>query len=199
MKAIFEPPLFLQKNEEEAVTRISENRSAVRTSLLQQFSGTDELRSFLSEFWRRLREDTNLTIVHLVRRDYLSSLYSLKRAFVSDHWAFDPTSTGPGQTSASFSLEPAYCESYFDFMERGMELTRSMSSGHPSLELVFESLCASPREELDRVYEVLGVPPIAEPVVGPTRTSHHERISSFEALRKYFSDTRWSSLFEPSM
>jgi hypothetical protein len=148
--------------------------------------------------WRYLGAHPEVRVVHLVRRNLLESLLSLRVALATDEWA--RPRGAPAAAPPPVRLRAEECERYFARVERGRERARRRFAGHAVLEVEYErDLCGRFGEAVRGVERFLGVPEggaaatpqLEKQGVGGLR----ERVSNYEELRRHFRGSLYSHLF----
>jgi LPS sulfotransferase NodH len=162
----------------------------------QQARSTPEAR----RIWRYLSEHPEVRVVHLVRRNLLESLLSLKVALATDEWARPRGSAAWRGQAEPLRLSAGECEHYFARVERQRERARRRFQAHEVMEVEYErDLCGRFGEAVRGVERFLGVPeggaaetPQLEKQ-GAGRVG--ERVSNYEELRRHFRGSPYSHLF----
>ena len=107
------------------------------------------------EEWKKLMSRRDLKIIHLTRRNRLKTVISLEIAFKTGYWTKSSPAGGP--RDKNLVLDPSLLLKRLEQIEQGEAATRSRFSDRPILEVVYEELVQSPKEEFASVGEYLGV------------------------------------------
>jgi LPS sulfotransferase NodH len=163
-----------------------------------------------------IMNDKQLMFIHLVRKNTLQVLISLKRATLSNEWwRMDPgfleglERIGIGQRSPekninktaealAFSIDPLEVQRFFVKSEEQTLQVKRELTGHPVLEISYEALLQQPQETTTSMLNFLGVSHQAltsRNIMQNTRAMR-ENLSNFEVLIKYFSESQWEVFFD---
>jgi LPS sulfotransferase NodH len=145
--------------------------------------------------WEFLRNDQDLAVIHLQRRNMLHTLISLKSAFVTNRWwnlKDDP------QTILPMHLDPEECCRYFEKLSNSAEEADAAFSAHPKINILYEDLIEKQQDTLHQIFALLKVPaePVATRMKKQNFASPREIVSNYEQLKSYFQRTRWNVFFE---
>lgn len=148
--------------------------------------------------WQQLIDDDGLSIIHLRRRNLLHVLLSQALAERSDHWV-ERTDQRRVQTPAEpLELDPDWLERQFRLIEDQQRQENQRFSGHPLLDVDYESLVERRQQEFDRICAFLDLPPALARAY--TRRQRRrpiaELISNYAALREHFENSRWAIFFD---
>jgi LPS sulfotransferase NodH len=150
--------------------------------------------------WRYLSEHQEIRVVHLVRRNLLESLLSLRVALATDEWTLPRGQAPTSPALLRLRLEAEECEHYFVRIERQRERARRRFRGHAMMEVEYErDLCGRFEEMVREVERFLGVPEGGSPSLPELEKQGvgelSERISNYEELRRHFRRSPYSYLF----
>jgi LPS sulfotransferase NodH len=151
--------------------------------------------------WHYLRAHPEVRVVHLLRRNLLESLLSLRIALATDEWARPRGQQTPPAPAPRLHLSPAECAGYFARIERQRESARRRFKAHPVLEVEYErDLCGRFGETVREVESFLGVPVGGESAAAPQlekqgRGALSERISNYGELQSHFRHSPYAHLF----
>lgn len=146
-----------------------------------------------------LKNDKNIRIIHLKRKNLLRSYWSLRKAQETGIWTVQSVSPIV-QPAIHLTLHPNDCASYFTSMETYIKTFDAHFSRHKTIEVEYESLCRNLDHEQSRILSFLEVSPhklsasTKKLGVVPLRTV----ISNFFELKSHFKATRWQWFFEES-
>ena len=105
--------------------------------------------------WKKLAALKDLKVIHLTRRNRLRTVISLEIAFKTGQWTQAGNSDRPKEKRVT--LEPQKLLKRLEQIEEGETATRARLSNREMLEVVYEELVRSPREEFESVSTFLGV------------------------------------------
>ncbi|MDX1691680.1 MAG: sulfotransferase [Acidimicrobiia bacterium] len=140
--------------------------------------------------WEHVIADDGLRVVHVVRRDRLATLVSLRLAEASGTWV-------NGRALGTVTLSPSECAEFFTAVDAAEARLRADFPDHRRREVAYEDLLADPEPLLRDVQRFLDLP--ARPLV-PTTIRQSRRplpavVTNFEALRAHFAGTAWARFF----
>jgi LPS sulfotransferase NodH len=149
--------------------------------------------------WQYLNRHEEVRVVHLVRRNLLESLLSLRVALATDEWA-RPRGLPLRSPAPRLRLGVEECERYFARVEKQRERARRRFAAHALLEVEYErDLCGRFGEAVREVERFLGVPEggaAGRPQLEKQGVGElSERINNYEELRRHFRATSYSYLF----
>jgi LPS sulfotransferase NodH len=154
--------------------------------------------------WRKVRtaivKDRAVRIVHLTRENLLERFLSAYVAVNVTH-VFNVARVADQPEPVLLRLSPEACAKDFEVTLRRQERAREMFSGHPILEVTYESLVSRRVETLALVEEFLGIEVCdLGPKTRKLRTSAmSEVIENYTELERHFAGTPYASFFiEPS-
>lgn len=183
------------------LTRIFRDQSADRPAAIGFKIFHDQARAtpLARTAWTYLEKDTEVRIIHLVRRNLLQALLSLRTALTTDIWAVRVGEPAPASLPIlEFSSDEA--EAYFHNILEQQRATMALLSSprRQVLTLEYERDLASNLEfALTRVQEFLEVPHRRlEPALckqGTVPVRH--RIANYENLKRHFSNTPFGEFF----
>lgn len=162
--------------------------------LYQHLEGTDG-----AAVWSYLRNNDEVRVIHVTRRDVFAGLVSLATALVTDRWARTEEDEPPSQPPVAISADSA--EQYFRRSLEWRERVRVAIPAHRLLEIGYEDdLLGRPYAEvMTMALTFLGVtgPVPREPAL--LRQSHGpvgRRVLNLDELRTHFAATRYAHLLE---
>jgi LPS sulfotransferase NodH len=155
-----------------------------------------------NQIWPHLRDDKELHIIHLLRRNLLKAHISQSLARHSGQWRSGvPRSNEPADPiNQNLPIQLDYDELLQDF-----ERTRSFEmqcvedfKDHPTLNLWYEELTQAIPEHVNDVQEFLGLDPL--PLAPSTRKQDRrpldDRIENYVELKRRFAGSEWAEFFE---
>ena len=116
--------------------------------------------------WDYVRSQREIRIIHLIRRNLLESLISLRIALVTGKWAHRLNSIGIPTGVPPFRIDPADCHEYFNRIVSWENWAASALDDHPLLRIEYESdTCRDFSGTMDRIFGFLGVAPFDAPLM----------------------------------
>jgi LPS sulfotransferase NodH len=147
-----------------------------------------------SSVWPYLRDQRDLHIIHLKRRNILETHVSRKRAARNDQWV---NTNGTREKDVALVLD--YAECLEDFTRtRGWESQYDdYFREHPLIEVVYEDMATNYQAEMNRIHSFLNIPS------GDVRPSTFKQaseplsqgIANYKDLKERFSGTPWQAFF----
>lgn len=150
------------------------------------------------DLWNELVSMQHLYVIHMKRRNILSTLVSRKIAGMQDVWSI-------GGINTSTKASGKAVEFTFDELQKGFEQTRHweddgdrMFSEHPVLNIYYEDLVRSSESEFEKITDFLGLPKRSPTThlrkQNPERLS--ELITNYDDLKVAFKGSEWESFFK---
>ncbi len=179
----------------------------------------EELGRKLEGVWEYLRDDSELKVIHLKRRNKLETLLSLRRAFVTDKWKKDTSmkgralnlmkgisqiNRGTKEWENSGGAQSFVYLSYEDCLEsfhRNMTWEREYDyffQNHDTMELFYEDLCSNIDSEMGKIHTFLEIPHNTIERTSLEKQSRQllsESISNYSELKQQFENTQWHKFF----
>lgn len=150
--------------------------------------------------WEYLIAHKDIHVIHLVRRNMLESMLSLRIAFQTNEWASLTTEApAPTEPLAPLHFSPQECEGYFTETGKSQQWARAAFSDHPSIEVEYEGdLCRRFQATMHRVQDFLGVPRRRSRRLlrKQARRRPAEQISNYAELKAHFAPTPYARWFE---
>ena len=145
--------------------------------------------------WDHLKEQRNVHIIHLKRRNSLRVLLSRKKAHMTDRWT---DVNGALKDTLSIPLSREECLEQFAWIRKMWALYDRLFCKHPKMDVFYEDLVTDRDGEMDRVQAFLGVAPRALPP-GTHKQAQlplSEAVTNYRSLKRSFLNTRWGMFFE---
>lgn len=146
--------------------------------------------------WPYLEAHTEIKVLHVKRRNYLKTLLSRQRAFLTDEWV--RRSPGTAQPAAPIPLSYAECLEEFTKTRAWEAEFDTRFAAHDRYDVVYEELARDHPGEMRRIQAFLGVPhqDVAPATVKQSaRVSLSDAISNYAELKEQFSGTEWAPFF----
>ncbi len=146
--------------------------------------------------WTFLKNEKDLKVIHLKRRNILKRLVSYKKALVTNEWKVGRTDQKKEKIKVSLTYEE--CLQEFLRITADQEKYDDFFKNHPKIELIYENLSSDRDKEMKRVQSFLGVDD--KPLKPSTRKQSYQplsdSISNYFELKEKFGGTPWESFFE---
>jgi len=161
-------------------------------SYLQSRDNIDDLLERFVKVWEYLRDNPNLKIIHLVRRNKLEQYLSLQKA-----WSLNQWKDSPGKRSnQSFYIDPRICDLYFERITHQEELFTKYFQEKPVLTIIFEEFIENPKYYMNKIYSFLELKPFNNNIATHRNVSSKlYQIENYETLKEYFFDSQWVAYF----
>lgn len=150
--------------------------------------------------WAHLIAHKDIRVVHLVRRNMLESMLSLRIAIQTNRWASlageDPA---PAELLAPLHFSPQECEGFFSETEKSQQWARAAFREHPCIEIEYEGdLCRRFQATVHRVQDFLGVPRRRARRLLRKQAQRRpaEQIGNYAELKAHFAPTPYARWFE---
>lgn len=148
--------------------------------------------------WDYLKSSKDIAIIHLVRRDLLAALVSLKCAERSGLWIRRRSQTVRPEVEP-FDLRFNEVEGYFENILEERNSARAMFADHPFLEVTYEDdLCLNFEGTLKKIADFVGATELDDPEPATERIELGDPvrfIANFEELAQHFKDGPYSEYF----
>lgn len=125
--------------------------------LLKRYSKKD-LKKASKTLRKYLKRNTEFKIVHLMRRNKLKRLLSLKKAYVTDVW--DSSQKTPEFYNKTIRLSYDECVQDFKKTKQYQKKYRSFFSKHEQLDIYYEDLAKDVENVMDTIQKFIGVQPV---------------------------------------
>lgn len=183
-----DPPAFLERE----VFRNFPSRTAAVGFKLFYYHARDDRRRRL---WAWLKEQKDLRVIHLKRRNTLRMIVSEKKAFRTDTWT---NTTGAEESKFSVAIDYEECLRRFQHEQAEAAAHDRFFSGHPMLEVIYEDLASDYRDRTKRILEFLDLDyePIEPSTYRQSSQPLAETIENYFELKDKFKGTRWEAFFE---
>jgi LPS sulfotransferase NodH len=149
--------------------------------------------------WDYLIENEDIHVIHLIRRNLLASLVSLKTALLTDEWVQLKDSPTNPTSSPTFRLDPQHCESYFEQTLERYQWIKSAFSRHPIIEIEYErDLCHQFEKTRQDLQDFLKITrqPLEKLLVKQAKRKLHDTIINYHELKDYFQNTDYEVFFQ---
>jgi len=152
-----------------------------------------------TEVWDLIERDSEIKIIHLIRKNRLSALVSQKIGEKTKLWSENVDRPhGLNLDEKRISLDFEECKNTFQKISNYEEHTRRAFSNHPYTEIYYENLAEDPISTAYELYEFLGLS--KKEVVVKNKKQNPEKLSelimNYEDLKQQFLGTPWEVHFE---
>jgi LPS sulfotransferase NodH len=168
-----------------------------------------DLRKKLDGVWNYLKDDSELKIIHLKRRNKLKMFSSLKRAYVLNEWA--KLDDNARQNQNSVFLDPDRCYEFFNMASDKERHFDAFFRNNKMIDVTYEQLCKNTIVTIEKIYDFLGITHQGsrsffrkqEVTMIPksifqkqNRMTLSESITNYWELKDRFKNTKWIEYFE---
>jgi hypothetical protein len=173
---------------------VRERNSRLIDFVFSKYS-SEQLEHQFDKLWSFYKEDKELKVIHLTRRNLLKTFVSLKRAFITDEWISIKDSK---KENFKIRIEKAELESYFYRMTGFKSYYNDFFSEHQVLNLEYEDLVSNKEETIANVLDFLGLEPVKLTSIlkKQNNSSLQDNVENYEELKRQFANSRLSSYFE---
>lgn len=163
---------------------------------IKNIFGFDNLGRKLEKVWTQLKQDSELKIIHLKRRNMLKTSLSLKRAFLTMEWARVTEKSHYEQ--AAIHLDYDWCLDQFQKTRSWEQKYDSFFQNNKKIEVVYEDLCKDTDAVIKTVLSFLGLQyeALKSPLIKQNNRLLSETISNYWELKERFKNTPWIGFFE---
>lgn len=148
---------------------------------------------------RRLKSELpQLSVVHIVRRNYLDVLVSRRVAEATGRWHQARGGHEPPPRVPRIRIDPAAALRFFDSMDEADRTFESVFGDGAYLQLSHEALSRDYQSEMKRVYAFLGVEPheVEAQLEKQITVGAEEIVENLDELRRFFAPTAYAPFFD---
>ena len=109
------------------------------------------------DLWQALRDDREVRIVHLIRRNILASMVSSQTAQRTASWGDQASGGYRSSDDIRVRIEPGHLRHALQQQQRFEAEIETWFADHPRLTLTYEELVGQRQQQLDRVFDFLGL------------------------------------------
>lgn len=144
--------------------------------------------------WEHLRDDPNLVIVHIKRRNILEQYLSLRVAHATNVWS---ATRIPDRAAQPMVLNPRDCLGHFEQVRAQEEACDAFFVGGRILTLTYEDLIADRASALKAAGAHLALPlePVKPRLVRQRTQPLSSAIANYDELREFFAGSVWEIFF----
>ncbi len=142
-----------------------------------------------SQLWQMLKEDSDLYVISLKRRNLLRTYMSVQLQHIPklSEVEIEPIEVNP--------------EHLNNFMKKSRQKVREFNQffeDHPILNIIYEDLCENYSPRMDKIQSFLGVPQINLEIKGRKRNNPPitEFIKNYDELKEQFKETDFEGFFD---
>ncbi|MBU0730445.1 MAG: hypothetical protein KKE17_08790 [Proteobacteria bacterium] len=212
------PGNYPDKNIEYAPPHLKKRINRLHDLLREKYN-LEELGPKIQGVWAYLKNDPELKVIHLKRKNKLATFLSLRRAFMTDEWTkpkgvkaraikaikdIPRKISGAGEiNSGKSSREPVYL-SYEDCLEAFERSTAweqeydEFFKDHAKTDILYENIKSDPRVEMEKIYSLLGLEgevELSDSLAKQNRKPLSESIANYQELKNRFAQTPWQEFF----
>lgn len=145
--------------------------------------------------WPYLQQQTSHHVIHMKRRNMLSTHLSRKRAEITDVWV---NTSGQAEPPVAVTLDYDQCLADFQRTQAWEEAADAAFAGHPKIELFYEDLAQDNDRAMRPVQQFLGLDyqPVAPTIHKQSRQTLAEAIANYDELKERFAGSPWAAFFE---
>ena len=149
----------------------------------------------LNPVWSWLREQGDIRIIQLKRRNSLKRYLSLVKAKSTDVWR---DASGSTRGNDTFRLDFDECLASFEQVQIWEKEHAQFFQGHAFHEVVYEDLAQDYSGEAEKIQRFLGLrnEAVQPSIYKQARRRLSDSISNYDELKRRFADTQWASFFE---
>ena len=107
------------------------------------------------DLWQALRQDRQVRIVHLIRRNILASMVSSQTAQRTASWGDQASGGYRSSNDIRVRIEPEHLRHALQQQQRFEAEINTWFADHPLLTLTYEDLVGQRQQQLDRVFDFL--------------------------------------------
>lgn len=145
--------------------------------------------------WPYLEQQTTIRVIHMKRRNMLSTHLSRKRAEITDVWV---NTSGQTEQPVAVTLDFEQCLADFQRTRAWEEACDAQFASHPKVELFYEDLAADNDRAMRPVQEFLGLDyqPVAPAIYKQSQQTLVQAIANYDELKNRFAGSPWAAFFE---
>jgi LPS sulfotransferase NodH len=145
--------------------------------------------------WDYLKAHTEIRVIHIKRRNMLSTHLSRRRAELTDRWT---NVNGMREEEKAVTLSYDDCLADFERTSAWETQYDAFFAAHPKIEVIYEDLSDDPAGQIERVQEFLSIPK-HQLKPGTHKQSSlplSQAIANYSELKERFLRTRWEAFFD---
>lgn len=148
-----------------------------------------------SAVWPYLEQQSALRVIHMKRRNMLSTHLSRQRAELTDVWV---NTSGQVEQPLAIHLDYEQCLADFQRTRAWEEACDAQFAGHAKCELFYEDLAQDNDREMRRVQTFLDVDyqPVTPTIYKQTQQTLAQAIANYDQLKDRFAGSPWAAFFE---
>ena len=145
--------------------------------------------------WPALQQQTGIRVIHMKRRNMLSTHLSRQRAELTDVWV---NTSGQVEQPLAIHLDYEQCLADFQRTRAWEEACDTQFAGHAKIELFYEDLAQDNDREMRRVQTFLDVDyqPVTPTIYKQTQQTLAQAIANYDELKDRFAGSPWAGFFE---
>lgn len=172
--------------------KTSENIEAVGCKIFYYHLNQDE--------WQELVKIPELKIIHLKRKNRLSTIVSMKVAFKTDQWGMNNESQKIDVSQKKVHLNHEYLKQSFENIDSWENDIKNIFAQHQSQDIYYEDLVSQSEKTLDNLFDFLNVNRISKEQIKMKLKKQNpeplsELIQNYQELNEKFHNTPWEHYF----
>lgn len=146
-----------------------------------------------------LLDESNLKIIHIVRKNKLEKIVSGLLTNMSLEWKQNQLPKNISQiNSTAFTLSTYSCEHNFKHLAKNELLIREELKNYKCMEITYENLCNNPVSTLEGIQEYLEIEKqnLTSKMYKQNSKDLRKIIKNYDELKSYFAGSKWSEYFK---
>lgn len=148
-----------------------------------------------SLIWDRLKELSDLHIIHIKRKNILRTHLSRENAVKTGQWV---NTNGKETQTQSYRLDYESLKKDFVQTRQWEDEADNFFSAHPKIEVIYEELSHNTEQEVNKIQRFLNLPehPVQAQTYKQIQKPLSEIIENYDELKLKFRDTEWAVFFD---
>lgn len=145
--------------------------------------------------WPYLEQQSAIRVIHMKRRNLLSTHLSRRRAELTDVWV---NTSGQAEQPVVVTLDYEQCLADFQRTRAWEEACDARLAGHPRFELFYEDLAQDNDRAMRRVQHFLDLDyqPVTPTIFKQSQQTLAQAIANYDELKSRFAGSPWAPFFE---
>lgn len=150
--------------------------------------------------WQELSKIPELKVIHLKRKNRLSTIVSMKVAFKTNQWGMTNDSEKIDVNQKRVHLNHESIRGFFEDIESWENDTDKIFEGHQIKDIFYEDLVNQKDETFNALFDFLGVEQISQEEMAIKHRKQNpeplsELIQNYQELKEKFHNTAWKHYF----
>ena len=150
--------------------------------------------------WQELSKITDLKVIHLIRKNKLSMITSMKVAFKTDQWGIKNESERIDVSKKQIHINNEALRDSFVQIDSWQSETNNLFKNHQIKEVFYEDFVDNFKESINEIYDFMGLPKVSDKNI---RIKHKKQnpeplnqlIKNYSELKQSFENTPWQHYF----